>query len=84
MNLVLSWSTLVSPSMGIEIFAGYRSLGWRLCSLSVCITSVQDLLTFIVSGEKFGIVLIGLLYMLLDLFPLLFLIFYLCLVHLLI
>jgi hypothetical protein len=31
-----------------------------LCSLSVCITSVQDLLTFIVSCEKSGLILIGL------------------------
>jgi hypothetical protein len=30
--------------------AGYNSLGWHLFSLSVCITSVQDLLPFIVSG----------------------------------
>ena len=60
MNLVLSWNTLVSPSMVIERFAGYSSLGWHLCSLSVCITSVQDLLAFIVSGEKSGVILIGL------------------------
>ena len=60
MNLVLSWSTLVSPSTVIESFAGYSSLGWHLCSLRVCITSVQDLLAFIVSGEKPGIILIGL------------------------
>ena len=59
MNLVLSWNTLVSPSMVIENFAGYSSLGWHLCSLTVCITSVQDLLTFIVSGEKSGFILIG-------------------------
>jgi hypothetical protein len=38
----------------------YSSLGWHLCSLSVCITSVQALLPFIVSGEKSGIILIGL------------------------
>ena len=60
-NLFLSWNTLVSPSMVIESFAGYSSsLGWHLCSHSVCITSVPDLLAFIVSGEKSGIVLIGL------------------------
>ena len=59
-NLVLSWNTLVSPSMVIESFAGYSSLGWLLCSLRVCITSVQDLLAFIVSGEKSGVILIGL------------------------
>ena len=82
-NLVLSWNTLVSPSMVIESFAGYSSLDWHLCSLSVCITSVQDLLAFIVSGEKSGVILIGCLYMLLDPFPLLLLIFSLYLVHLL-
>ena len=60
MNLVLSWNTLVSPSMVIESFAGYSSLGWQLCSLRVCVTSVQGLLAFIFSGEKSGIILIGL------------------------
>ena len=60
MNLVLSWNTLVSPSIVIDSFAGYSNLGWHLCSLSVCITSVQDLLAFIVSGEKSGVILIGL------------------------
>jgi hypothetical protein len=42
--------------------AGYSSLGWHwhLHSLSVCITSVQDLLGFIVSGEKCGVIRIGL------------------------
>ena len=60
MNLVLSWNTLVSPSMVIESFVGYSSLGWHLCSLRFCLTSVQDLLAFIVSGEQFGVILIGL------------------------
>jgi hypothetical protein len=59
-NLALSWNTLVYQSMIIESFAGYSSLGWQLCSLRVCITSVQDLLAFIVSGEKSGVTLIGL------------------------
>ena len=59
-NLVLSWNTLVSPSMVIESLAGYSSLGWHLCSLRVCIMSVQDHLPFILSGEKTGIILIGL------------------------
>jgi hypothetical protein len=31
-----------------------------LCSLRVCMTSTQDLLAFIVSGEKSGVILIGL------------------------
>ena len=74
MSLVLSWNTLVSPSMVIESLAVYSSLGWCLCSLSVCITSVQALLAFIVSGEKSGVILTGL-PLLLDLSPLLLLIF---------
>ena len=55
-NLVLSWNSLVSPSMVIASFAGYSSLGWHLCSLGVCITSVQNLLAFI--HEKSGVILI--------------------------
>ena len=59
-NLVLSWKILVSPSMVIEGFAGYSSFGWHLCSLSVCMRSAHNLLAFIVSGEKSGLILIGL------------------------
>ena len=59
-NLVLSWDTLVSPSMVIESFAAYSSLDWHLCSFMVYIISVQDLLAFIVSFEKSGVILIGL------------------------
>ena len=59
-NLLLSWNTLVSPSTVIESFGGYSSLGWQLSSLRVCITSVQDHLTFIVSVKKSGVILIGL------------------------
>jgi hypothetical protein len=50
----------VFPSMVIESFAGSSSLGWHLCFLRVCITTVQDLLAFIISGEKSGVILIGL------------------------
>ena len=59
-NLVLSWNILVSPSMVIESLAGYNSLGWHLCSLRVFMTSAQDFLAFIVSGEKSDVILIGL------------------------
>ena len=59
-NLVLSRNTLVSPSIVIESLAGYSSLGCYLCSLTVWITSVQDLLAFIVSDENSGVILIGL------------------------
>ena len=60
MNLVFSWNTLVSPSMVIENFTGYSCLGWHFCSLRVCMTSVQDLLAFIVSDEKSGVILVDL------------------------
>jgi hypothetical protein len=56
-NLVLLWIILVSPSMLIEIFAVYNSLSCHLCSLRI---SVKDLLTFSVSSEKSGVILIGL------------------------
>jgi hypothetical protein len=59
-NLFLSCNTFISPSMVIESLAGYSSLGWHLCSLGVYITSALDLLAFIVSGEKSGVILIGL------------------------
>jgi hypothetical protein len=59
-NLVLSLNTLVSPSMVIESFVGHSSLSWHLCSLRVCMASAQDLLAFIVSGEKSGVILSGL------------------------
>jgi hypothetical protein len=57
-NLVLSWNILFSPSVVIESFAGYSSLDWHLCSLRICVTSAQDLLAFIVSVEKSGVILI--------------------------
>ena len=59
-NLFFSRNILVSPFMVIESFAGYSSLGWHLCSLRVCMMFAQDLLDFIVSGEKSGVILIGL------------------------
>jgi hypothetical protein len=59
-NLVLSWNILVSPSMVIESFAGYSSLGWHFCSHRVCMTSAQDLLVVRVSSEKSGVILMSL------------------------
>lgn len=50
LNLVLSLNNVfLSPSIGTESFAGYSSLSWHLWSVGVCRTSVQALLTFIVS-----------------------------------
>jgi hypothetical protein len=51
---------LVSPSMVIGSFSGYSSLDWHLYSVRVCMTSAQDFLAFIVSGEMSGVILIGL------------------------
>ena len=59
-NLVLLWNILVSPSMVIDSFARYSTLGWHLCYLRVCVRSAQDLLAFMVSGDKSGVILIGL------------------------
>ena len=68
--------------MIIETFAEYSSLGWHLCFLCVCMTSAQDLLAFTVSGEKSGIILIGLHLYVTWPFLVSVLIFFLCLVHL--
>ena len=59
-NLILSWNIFVSSSMLIESFYVSISLCQHLCSLRICMRSNQDLLAFIVSGEKSGVILIGL------------------------
>ena len=59
-NLVLSWNILFSPYTVIESFTGYSSLVWHLCSLRFYMTSVQELLAFLVSGEMSGVILVGL------------------------
>jgi hypothetical protein len=82
-HFIVLCTILVFSSMVIESFSGYSSLGWHLCSLRDCIASAQDLLAFIISGEKSGVILISLpLCLLLDVFPLLLFIFFLCFVHL--
>ena len=61
-NLVLSWNSLVSPSMVIASFAGYSSLGWHFCFLRVLydIWPGSFSLAFRVSVEKSCVILIGL------------------------
>ena len=59
-NLILLWNILVSPSMVTESFYGYSALDWHFCSLKVYRTSPWDFLAFIVSGDKSGVILIGL------------------------
>jgi hypothetical protein len=54
-----SWNILVSPSMLIDSFSGYSSLGWHLCFLRVYMTSAQDLLASILPTEKSLVILIG-------------------------
>jgi hypothetical protein len=56
-NLVLRWNILVSPSIAIERFSGYSSLGCYAWSFRVIMTSAQDCLAFIVSGQKSGVIL---------------------------
>jgi hypothetical protein len=51
---------LVSPSMVTESFVGYSSMGCHLCSFRAFIKAALDLPAFIVSGEKSGVILIGL------------------------
>ena len=60
LNLFLSWNILFSPLMVKESLAGYSSLGLHPWSLSFCSTSIQDLLAFMVSIEKLGVIVIGL------------------------
>ena len=48
----IAWNILVSPSMVIENFAEYCSLGWHLCSLGVDMTSAHDILAFRISVER--------------------------------
>ena len=81
LNLVLSWNVLISPSMMIQSFVGHSSLGWYLCSLRVWMTSAQDLLAFIISGDKSGVILIGMPLYVTWSFSLTALIFFLCFVH---
>ena len=60
LNLFLSWNILFPPLMGNASFAGYSSLGLHPWSLSFCSTSMQDLLPFMVSIKKSGVILIDL------------------------
>ena len=60
LNLFSSWNILFSLSMVNASFAGYSSLGLHPWSLSFCYTSIQDLLAFMVSIEKSGVILVGL------------------------
>ena len=60
LKLFVSRNILFSPLMGNESMAGYSSLGLHPWSLSFCSTSIQDLLSFMVSIEKSGENLIGL------------------------
>ena len=85
-DLVLSWTILVSQTMIIQSFVRYSSLGWHLHSLRVCMISPKDLLAFIFSVNKSCVILLGLplyVFFFFYLFPLLLLIFFHCFVNLL-
>ena len=59
LNLFLTWNILFSPLMVNTSFVGCSILGLYPWSLRVCSTSIQDLLAFMVSIEKSGVILIG-------------------------
>ena len=59
LNLFLSWNILFSPLVVNASFSGYSSLGLHPWSLSVCSTSIQHPLAFMVSIEKSGVILLG-------------------------
>lgn len=58
--MVLLWNVLHSLSTVIDSFDGFTSLDWHLWSLRVYRVSVQALLTFRVSTEKSGAVVMAL------------------------
>jgi hypothetical protein len=60
LNLVLLWNSLFFPSIVIESFPGYSSLGWHLWSLRDCKTSTQVIDAFKVSVERSIVIRIGL------------------------
>jgi hypothetical protein len=59
LNLILSWTICISPSLLIESLLGIVVL-LELYSLMVCMISEQTLQAFSVSVEKSGVILIGL------------------------
>jgi hypothetical protein len=77
LNLVLSLLSYFFPSIVIESFVGY-SLSWHVWSLRVCRTPAQVPLVCIVSLERSGIILKGLIYIVLDIVLLQSLISFLC------
>ena len=60
LNVVLSWNILFPPLMVIEKFAVYKYLCLHVWSPSVYSIFAQDLLAFLVSIKKSGVILIGL------------------------
>ena len=60
LNLFFSWIIVFSPLVVKASLSGYSSLGLHPWSLSVYNTSTQDLLAFMVSIEKSGVIMIGL------------------------
>ena len=76
LSIFLSWNSFLSPSIIIDSFAEGDTLGWSLIFMDF-----QALMVFKVFIEKPSIFLVCLSTWL-DLFPLLLLISFLCLVHL--
>jgi hypothetical protein len=58
-NLVLSWTNLISPLMVIESVLSIIVWVGICVLLTPFMRSAHDLLAFIVPGEKSGVILIG-------------------------
>ena len=83
LSFCLSVKLLISPSYLNEILAGYSNLGCRFFSFITLSMSCHSLLAWRVSFERSAVILMGIPCVLFFVFPLLLLIFVLCILSLL-
>ena len=84
LSFCLSVKLLISPSYLNEILAGYSNLGCRFFSFITLSMSCRSLLAWRVSIKRSAVILVGTPFVLFVVFPLLLLIFVLCVWYLLI
>ena len=84
LSFCLSVKLLISPSYLNEILAGYSNLGCRLFSFITLSMSCHSLLAWRGSIERSAVILMGIPLCVICFFPLLLLIFFLCVLSLLI
>ena len=84
LSFCLSVELLISPSYLNEILVGYNNLGCRLFSFIILSMSCHSLLAWRVSIERSAVILMGIPLCVICCFPLLLLIFVLCVWSLLI